>query len=159
MNRRTFLLGLGMIVIALPASLSTGARPARADVEEIAIIVHKSNGIPPMNRSQLSAIFKARSSQFPGGSRAAPVNLAPDDVARKGFDLAVLGMTPDEVERFWLDSKIRSGVGSPRRLSGPDAVVRYVASDESGIGYVDRSDTNDTVRVVARIRGGQVVPP
>lgn len=63
MNRRTVLLGL--LAIALPVCISAGARPASADVEEIVVIVHKSNGVPPMNRSQLSAIFKAKSTPFP----------------------------------------------------------------------------------------------
>jgi hypothetical protein len=157
MNRRTVLFGL--LAIALPVFVPLGDRPASADVEEIAVIVNKSNGVPPMNRSQLGAIFRAKSTQFSGGGRADPVNLAPDDVVRQEFDLAILGMRPDEVERFWLDNKIRSGVGSPRRLSGPDAVVRFVAGSDSGIGYVASSDANDQVRIVARIRGGRVVGP
>jgi ABC-type phosphate transport system substrate-binding protein len=157
MNRRTVL--LGFLAVVLPVCLSAGARPASADVDEIAVIVHKSNGIPPMNRSQLSAIFKAKSTQFSGGGRADPVNLSPEDVVRQEFDLTVLGMKPDEIERFWLDNKIRSGVGSPRRLSGPDAVVRFVAGTENGIGYVASSDANDSVEIVARIRGGRVLSP
>jgi len=154
-NRRTSLIG----ILTLLVSLAGGMRFASADGEEIAIIVHKHNGIAPMNRAQLSALFRAKSTEFPGGGRAAPVNLSADSTVRQEFDFSVLGMRPDEVERFWLDSKIRSGVGSPRKLSGPDAVLRYVAGDEAGIGYVARSDTNDSVRVVARIRGGQVVSP
>jgi hypothetical protein len=68
-------------------------------------------------------------------------------------------MKPDEVERFWLDSKIRSGVGSPRRLPGSPAIVRFVSTDDTGIGYVPSADANGTVRIVARIRQGQVVAP
>ena len=157
MNRRTLL--IGALTVALSVSLSTGARRASADGDDIAVIVHKSNGAPPMTRSQLAAIFKAKSTQFSGGGRADPVNLAADNLVRQEFDLAVLGMRPDEVERYWLDSKIRSGSGSPRRLSGPDAVVRFVAGDEAGIGYVASADVHDSVRIVARIRGGNVLPP
>jgi ABC-type phosphate transport system substrate-binding protein len=155
MNRRASVIAI--FALALP--LGYTGRFANADGEEIAVIVHKKNGIAAMSKAQLSAIFKAKSTEFPGDGRAAPVNLPPDNVVRREFDFVVLGMRPDEVERFWLDSKIRSGVGSPRRLSGPDAVIHYVASDESAIGYVARSDADDSVRVVARIRGGQVVAP
>jgi hypothetical protein len=157
MNRRDLLLGI--LATTLAISLSAFARRASADAPEIAVIVHKSNGVPPMNRAQLGALFKAKSTQFAGGGRADPVNLGPDNAVRQEFDLSILGMTPDEVERYWLDSKIRSGVGSPRKLSGPDAVVRFVAGDETGIGYVESADANDSVRVVARIRGGRVLPP
>jgi ABC-type phosphate transport system substrate-binding protein len=156
MNRRIFLIGIGAAALAW---VWDGGGAAHADGDEIAVIVNKTNGIGPMNRSQLSALFKAKSSQFPGGARATAVNLPPESPARQAFDSAVLGLKPDEVERFWVDSKIRSGVGSPRKLPGAGALVRFVSSDESGIGYVPTSELADGVRVVARIRGDQVVAP
>jgi hypothetical protein len=155
MKRRT----LFFATVALSTSLAVGTAPAGADVEEIAVIVNKSNTVPPMNRSQLGTIFKARSIQFPGGGRASPVNLPPENAVRQEFDWVVLGLKPDEVERFWLDSKIRSGVGSPRKLSPPAAVIHYVGSEETAIGYVPASDVDGSVRVVARVRGGQVRNP
>jgi ABC-type phosphate transport system substrate-binding protein len=155
MNRRTFIIGIG--IAALVRQL--GGAPARADGDDVAVVVNKSNGVSAMNRSQLSALFKAKSTEFPGGTRATPVNLPPESPARQTFDYTVLGLRPDEVERFWVDSKIRSGVGSPRKVTGPAALVRVVSTDESAIGYVASSDVNDSVRVVARIRAGQVVAP
>jgi ABC-type phosphate transport system substrate-binding protein len=156
MNRRTLLIGIGVAALAWAWD---GGAPAHADGDDIAVIVNKTNGIPSMNRSQLNALFKAKSSQFPGGARATPVNLPPESPARQAFDSAVLGLKPDEVERFWVDSKIRSGVGSPRKLPGAAALVRFVSTDESAIGYVPVSELGDGVRVVARIRGDQVVTP
>jgi len=155
MNRRTLLLGLGLVVF----SLRSGGEPAHADADDLAVVVHKTNALSTMTRAQLAALFKAKSSQFPGGARATAVNLPPESPARQAFDYAVLGLTPDEVERFWVDSKIRSGVGSPRKVPGPAALVRFVSVDDSGIGYVPSSDVTDAVRVVARVRGGQVVAP
>jgi hypothetical protein len=158
MNRRTLLIG----AVALALSLTVAARHASADGDEIVVIVNKSNGVGPMNRSQLSTLFKARSSEFPGGGRATAVNLPPENPARQDFDLSVLGMRPDEIERFWLDSKIRSGVGSPRKLTGAAAMVRFVSSEETAIGYVPASDARDaggSLRIVARIRQGQVIAP
>ncbi len=72
-----------------------------------------------MNRSQLGALFKAKSMQFPSGGHAMAVNLPAESPVRQTFDYVVLGLKPEEVERYWLDSKIRSGVGSPRRLPRP----------------------------------------
>ena len=158
MNRRTLLIG----AVALALSFTIAAGRAVADGEDIVVIVNRASGVGPMNRSQLSSLFKARSSEFPGGGRATAVNLPPENPARQDFDLAVLGMKPDEVERFWLDSKIRSGVGSPRKLSGPAAVVRFVGGEETAIGYVPGSDARDaggSIRVVARVRQGQVIAP
>jgi ABC-type phosphate transport system substrate-binding protein len=147
----------GAVVMAL--ALQGGMVAARSDADDIAVIVNRSNGVAAMSRSQLGAIFKAKSSQFPGGARATPVNLPPESPTRRAFDSAVLGLSPDEVERFWVDSKIRSGVGSPPKLPGPAALVRFVSANESGIGYVPSSEVSDAVRVVARVRGGEVVAP
>ena len=74
MNRRTLLLGIGIAALAWGLG---GGTTAHADGDEIAVIVHKNNGVGAMNRSQLSALFKAKSTQFPGGARATPVNLSP----------------------------------------------------------------------------------
>jgi hypothetical protein len=155
-KRRTVLLGvLGL----MSGALSLGAPPARADLDEIAVVVNKANGIGTMNRSQLNAIFMAKATEFPGGGRATPVNLPPENPFRREFDSVVLGMRPDEVERFWLDNRIRSGVGSPRKLPAPSSIVRFVSGDPSGIGYAPSSELDGSIRVVARIRGGQVRSP
>ena len=155
MKRRSLLLAFAAASLGEVVS----PPPAGADGEEIAVIVHKANPLPSMNRAQLSAIFRAKSTQFPSGGHASAVNLPQESAVRQAFDYAVLGLKPEEVERYWLDSKIRSGVGSPRKLPGPAAVVHFVGSDESAIGYVSRRDAGESVRVVARIRGGQVVGP
>lgn len=153
MNRRN------LLIATIALALNVGEARAGATADEIAVIVNKANGVAPMNRSQLSAIFRAKSTQFPGGGRATALNLPPENPARQEFDATVLGMQPDEVERFWLDSKIRSGVGSPRKVAGSAALVRLVSTDDTAIGYVPSSDVAATVRVVARIRSGQVVAP
>jgi hypothetical protein len=155
MNRRTFLIGLGTAVLLW----QTAAGDAHAEGDEVAVVVNRANPASAMNRSQLRALFKAKTSEFPRGGRATPVNLPPDNATRQAFDLAVLGLTPEEVERFWLDSKIRSGTGAPRHLPGPAVMLRFVAADDTAIGYLPAADATDGVRVVARIRGGQVVAP
>ncbi|MGH7435231.1 MAG: hypothetical protein ACRENE_06125 [Polyangiaceae bacterium] len=155
MNRRTFLMGLGAAVLLW----QTAPADAYAESDEIAVVVNKTNPTTAMNRSQLRALFKVKATEFPRGGRATPVNLPPDGSVRQAFDVAVLGLTPEEVERFWLDSKIRSGTGAPRHLPGPAALLHFVASDETAIGYLPAADATGAVRVVARIRGGQVVAP
>jgi ABC-type phosphate transport system substrate-binding protein len=154
MNRRSLFLGMAAL-----ATLVCSRDIAHADTDEIVVVVNKANTTRSINRSQLGSIFKVKSTEFPEGGRASPVNLPGDNAQRREFDQVVLGMSPDEVERYWLDSKIRSGVGCPRRLPGPDAVMTFVSGDVRGIGYVARSDVNDSVRVVARVRDGKVVAP
>ncbi|WP_437647246.1 hypothetical protein [Sorangium sp. So ce362] len=71
----------------------------------------------------------------------------------------MLGLDPDGVARYWIDRKIRAGERPPRKVSSPGAVLRAVAEEEGGLGYVAASDVNASVKVIARIRDGQVIPP
>ncbi len=153
MNRRhclAFCLVLGATVFNSAAS---------SQAPEIAVIVNKSNGNASLTRAQIAAIFKGRSAQFPDGAGAIPINLPGDSPVRQHFDEIVLGLKPSEVERYWIDNKIRFGIGEPRKVSSPGAVVRFVAANAAGIGYVLKSDATSDVRVVARVRNREVVGP
>lgn len=150
MERRRFLYGFVTTVLLAPTR-ALAAGPA------LAIVCSKDSGVTSLSRAQLSAIFRLRTQQFPGGSRATPVNLSPNSAERQEFDRVVLGLEPDEMERFWIDSKIRSGTAAPRSLPSPGAVVRYVASERSAIGYVPIADVDASLRVIALVRNGSVL--
>lgn len=153
MERRRFLYGLasGLAPLLVPKTVL-------AALPEIAVVCNPASGVTSMTRAQLQPIFRMRSQQFPGGGRVSVVNLPADHVARQVFDRAVLGLEPDEVERFWIDNKIRSGTGSPRSLSGPAVVARFVATERTALGYLPAADAGAGMRVVALVRGLSVIP-
>jgi hypothetical protein len=75
------------------------------------------------------------------------------------FDSVVLGMNPDEVARYWIDRRIRGDSRPPRKVQSASTVLALVAKSEGGIGYVPLADVNASVKVVARVEGGQVKAP
>lgn len=151
MKRRAFIHGLLVTLVA--------PRLARAADPTLAVVCNSASGVTSLTRAHLNAIFRAKVREFPNGNRASAVNLPTDHPARQTFDRVVLGMDPDEVERFWIDSKIRSGTGAPRQLPGPAAVARFVSGEAAGIGYVPLEDAQSAgLRVVALVREGRVVP-
>lgn len=143
------------ILFALIIALSP-TQVANADSPEIVVVVNPSNGTASLSKAQLNAIYKGKTSEFPNGSSAAAVNLPPDNSIRQEFDRAVLGMSPDESKRYWIDMKIRSGAAAPPKMANPSAVARHVAKTPSAIGYVPTTDAKG-LKVVARIRGGALV--
>ena len=150
-----------ILVIALLGALTVGTsltRSTSAADPDILIVVNKSCSVGALNKAQLNALFRARTSEFPGGSTASVVNLPQDSPLRRSFDQAVLGMAPDEVQRYWIDVKIRSGTTPPRKLASSAAVARFVSSDAKGLGYVASEDQKG-LKVVARIHGGSVTGP
>ncbi|WP_438862292.1 substrate-binding domain-containing protein [Neptunicella sp.] len=118
---------------------------ARAD---IAVIVHPSNA-DAMDANDISKIFLGKSSSFPGGSKAVPVNQGEDQAARTEFDDKVLNKSASQLKAYW-SKLLFTGKGSPPQNQANDSeVIALVASNPNIIGYVDAAAVNDSVKVVA----------
>ena len=147
---------LALVAFLLAYTVQAGAADAR---DVIVVIVNKANPSAALSRNELRPIFQTTKMQWPDGSRITPYDLPDGDAVRDRFNAAVLGLDPDRVTRYWIDRKIRGGERPPVKLSGPAAVVHAVATNPGAIGYVSASDASNVVKVVAQIRGGEVVAP
>lgn len=133
------------------------AGPAHSG-DEIVVVAHPSVSVSSLSKSDLRPIFQTTKTSWEGG-KAMPLNLADSDPARRGFDAAVLGLDPDRVARYWVDRKIRGGNPPPKNIPNPGLVLKVVASKTGAIGYVPAGTVTSDVKVVARIRGGEVLAP
>jgi len=145
------------LLVALLIALSP-VTIASAESSEIVVVVNKANSVTSLNKAQLSAIYKGKTTEFPNGNSASAVNLPAENPTRQEFDKAVLNMSSDDCKRYWIDMKIRSGAGAPPKLASVSAVARHVAKTPNAIGYVLLSDATG-LKVVARIRAGALVGP
>jgi ABC-type phosphate transport system substrate-binding protein len=144
-----------LIVLAVLAGL---ASQASAGPSGIVVVVNSANSLSTLNRAQLDALYKGKTSEFPNGVSAVVVNLPPNNSVRQDFDKAVLNMSADEAKRYWIDMKIRSGAAAPPKMASPTAVARHVEKNPNAIGYVPEADAKG-LKIVARIVGGNVVRP
>lgn len=128
---RKYTLALACFLAALPVL----ARPAAADSKRIVIVVAKSSSMRNISKSDLRHCFLGEPLED-GGLTLAPFNANPGTPERTGFDSAVLGMSPDQVGRYWVDRKIRGQSGAPRALPSPAHVAKVVAKFPGAIGYL-----------------------
>ena len=149
-----------LIALAMAAgALAWEGRSSAEPQPEVVVVVNKANPATSLTREELRPIFQTTKSEWPDGVKAEPVNLSDDDPTRHAFDLAVLGLDPDRIARYWVDRKIRGGERPPRKVSSASAAVRSVAAEKGGVAYVLRADVNASVKVVAKISNGKVVAP
>jgi ABC-type phosphate transport system substrate-binding protein len=148
------LVGAAMAAVAVWDS-SAGAQPTGA----VRVIVHRNNASASADRQVLRSIFQTKTTRWASGERVKPLNLPRNHPARGDFDRAVLGLTPEESERYWIDRKIRGGAPPPLTLADEATVRRVVAQTPGAIGYVTSADLGEEVRVVAVIRDGKVERP
>src|ERR1044071_3672422 len=136
---------IAAIAIAL-TMLVAGA--ARADGKKLVVVVARGAKLTSISRGDLKRCFTGERI-VADGKPLVPFNAAPSSADRDGFDRAVLGMTRDEVGRFWVDRKIRGQSGPPRSLPSPAYVARVAAKFPGAIGYLPADQLTSDVQPVA----------
>ena len=78
---------------------------------EYAVVVAKSSPIEAMNAEKIRDVFLKKRT-FDGGNKLLPVNLLGDESVRKQFEVKVLQMQRDEINRYWITNHFK-GVSPP----------------------------------------------
>lgn len=121
-----------IILLALCLLLWPVMLPA-AD-EPLAVIVAPGHA-KGLNKEELTLIFKRKKLFWSDGIKVQPANLPASNVYRRIFSQAVLGKSPEELERYW-NGIYFQGISPPFVLSSEHAVMRFIAETPGAIGYV-----------------------
>lgn len=108
---------------------------AAADRKKLVVVVVKGSSLTSISRSDLKHCFLGDPISS-GGKTLVPFNSEAKTSERMGFDRGVLGMSPDEVGRYWVDRRVRGQAGAPRSLPSVMHMVKVVAKFPGAIGYV-----------------------
>lgn len=126
-------------------------RPApsrvHAQVSELVVVIASSLGITDISSGTLRRVFSGYPTEL-SGRRLIPVNHPPNSVDRARFDRLVLGLTPDQVGRFWVDRRIRDEGQPPKIVPSAELAVRIAASLPGAITYVTTDLLNAKVRAL-----------
>lgn len=145
--------------LRLLSGLSLASTTASGDTNDLIVVAHPEVPVSVLDELELEAIFRTLRRFWGGSSPILPFNLPPKTPLRVAFDLAVLRMDPQQVARFWLDRRVRSGPPPPRQAPDATTLVRLVARLEGAIGYAPLGTPLKDVRPLARILSGKVHAP
>jgi ABC-type phosphate transport system substrate-binding protein len=136
-NRAT----LGVIAFAL----AVGTAAAGADV--VAVVSSKSS-VTALSRNQVVDIFLGKTSRYPDGEQAVPIDQVEGAAARDEFYATFTGKSAAQIKAHW-SKIIFTGRGQPpRELPNSIEVKKVVVQDPKAIGYIERSFVDDKVRVL-----------
>jgi hypothetical protein len=124
------------------------ARSASADGKKLVLVVAKGSQVTNLSRADLKRCFTGEKVSA-GGNTLIPFNASPNTPERAGFDQAVLGMSPDEVGRFWIDRKVRGESAAPRSLPSSAHVAKVAAKFPNAIGYLPVDALTSDIQAVA----------
>jgi hypothetical protein len=162
MARRNRVLALLVALVLLQARPYgvAGAKPATTPGgENLAIIVNQSNPIDDLSLKELRTVFLGERSHWPNGRRITLVMMDQGLVERNAVLRDVCHMSETEFGRHFLQGLFTGEVFvSPKTLSTPTGVRKFVFNVPGAIGYVRASDVDETVKVI-RISGHRVDDP
>ena len=101
----------------------------------LAVIVSKTSPLNELSSAQLTRMFMGDMVDS-GGGRLIPLNRATATEERAQFDRCVLGKSPDEMARYWIDRKIPGAIRRAKAVEPVDVYARVVAKLDGAIGYV-----------------------
>jgi ABC-type phosphate transport system substrate-binding protein len=126
---------IAALLSAVIASLVPSALAADA-VTGFKVVVNASNPTSALSREELARLFLKKSTSWPGGKAAVPIDQPTSAEARQAFSKGILREGTNDVAAYW-NRVIFSGRGTPPSSKPSDAeVIAFVRSNPGAVGYV-----------------------
>ncbi len=123
----------------LAALLFSASLPALA--QSVAVIVHPKNANPP-SAEQVTNIFLGKANDLTG------IDLPDGNAVRDVFYHKVTGKDGAQLKAYWA-KLVFTGKAQPLKELASDAEVKkFVASNPTAIGYIDKGAVDGSVKVV-----------
>lgn len=139
------------VSLLVAAAILVGGTVLAADVVgkgDVVVVVAAASPTTVLDRNELADLFLGRTTRFPDGRPAVPVDQREGNQARTDFYTGYLGRSASEIKAHW-SKVIFTGRGSPpRAVADTDQLRRLIASGPSYIGYLDRSAVDRSLEIV-----------
>ncbi|MBA5689108.1 hypothetical protein [Rugamonas apoptosis] len=129
--------------LLLAAAVWLAATPAFAT--EIVVIVNPKNPATRMFSEQAGQFFVGKSAMF------TPIEHT-DGALRTEFYKKVLDKDTSQVKAIWSKLVFTGKAVAPKELASSAEVKKAVAADVSAIGYIEKSQVDDTVKVILTVQ-------
>ena len=116
-----------------------------AHARDLILVVHNSNPLESISKSDLIRIYLGKKTFFQEGVRITPLDFGPkkmifyEEVLKRPFNL---------IKRYWTKA-IFSGQGSPpMEFNNENDVVNYLQDKPGGIAYLPSDTKNENLKIL-----------
>ncbi len=128
-----------MLLIFLLASLSL------TTVADVVIIANKNVGADSITSKQAKKLWLGKLKKF-AGAKVTVVDQAIGSDIYEAFYTNVVKKKPGQLKAYWAKVTFTGKGFPPKQLKNDAAVVKWVSSTSAGLGYIDSSSVNSTVK-------------
>jgi ABC-type phosphate transport system substrate-binding protein len=123
-----------------------------AALQEVDVVVNKSNNVGPLSREEVRRIFMGEKSSWPGGKRITVLMFAPEQAERLVILQAVFKMNESDYTKYFLQAAFTGQVFTvPRDLPSAAQMKARLVANPNAIGYLKKEDVDDSVKVVLQL--------
>jgi len=120
-----------------------------ATTEPLVIVVNRSNPVNDLSMAELRKIFLGNRSHWVNGRRITLVMRDPGEAERRIILHDVCGMNEEQLKNHFLHGLFTGEIlVSPKVLSSPTGVRKFIFNVPGAIGYLRISDLDDSIKVV-----------
>ncbi len=139
MNYKKLIPGLALALFAFAAQA------------QVAVIVNPKSAAASMTADQVASIFLGKTSTLPSGATAAPADQAEGSAVREQFYSKVTGKQSAQVKAAWSRLVFSGKATPPKELASSAEVKKFVAANPDGIGYIEKSAVDGSVKAVLTV--------
>jgi hypothetical protein len=127
-----------LLSMTLTAILATSVRA------ELVVIVNPKSPAASMTAEEVANIYLGKDPRF------VPVDL-PESAVRADFYKKVTGKDPAQVKSLWARLVFTGQMLPPKEVSNSGDALKFVAGNDRGIAYVDKSAVDSSVKAVLTV--------
>ena len=112
-----------------------------------AVVVNSSQSVASVSKADLKRIYTGKKGQL-GSVKAVPFVLPESNPAMVAFLNDVMGMSPAEFKKFWVDAQIKGEGTAPATQKSSAMAVTLVGELPGGLAIVEKSAVTAAVKEV-----------
>ena len=127
-----------------PLKFAATVRP----VADVVAVVSAKSTVTSLSKAQVADLFLGRTSRFPNGVQAVPIDQADGSAARDEFYAKLVGKTGAQLKAYWAKIIFTGRGQPPPAVSNSVEVKKRLIGNPAAIGYIEQDLVDASVRVV-----------
>jgi ABC-type phosphate transport system substrate-binding protein len=124
------------------------AATATSQVPSLTVISNQKGAPSSLKFSELKSIFMGEQQRWRGGTKITIALMKTSTPAGKTTSEILYGMSPDELNKFWLALVFQGKAAAPNFFNSAAELEAFVAQNPGAIGILDQVAANNEIKTV-----------
>ena len=123
---------------------------ARAGKADVVVVVSAKCAVATLSKDQVIDIFLGKTTRFPDGAAAVPIDQMEGSPARDEFYAKFANKSAAQLKAHWTKIIFTGRGQPPKSVANNVEVLKLIAANPQAISYIERSAVDSTVKVLVQ---------